>query len=47
MSANIPLQGVRQGTLTILAIACGVMVANIYLCQPLLAQIALSLGISP
>lgn len=47
MSANIALQGVRRGTLTLLAIACGVMVATIYLCQPLLAEIARSLGVSP
>lgn len=47
MSATIPLQGVRQGALTVLAIACGVMVATIYLCQPLLAEIAGALGVSP
>lgn len=47
MMASIPLQGVRRGTLTVLAIACGVMVATIYLCQPLLADIARSLGVSP
>ena len=47
MSTAIPLQGVRHGTLTLLAIACGVMVATIYLCQPLLAEIARSLGVSP
>lgn len=47
MTAAIALQGVRRGTLTLLAIACGVMVATIYLCQPLLAEIARSLGVSP
>jgi len=47
MSSTIPLQGARRGTLTLLAIACGVMVANIYLCQPLLAEIARSLGVAP
>lgn len=47
MSATIALQGVRRGTLTLLAIACAVMVATIYLCQPLLAEIARSLGVSP
>ncbi|MGI4841439.1 MAG: MFS transporter [Janthinobacterium lividum] len=47
MTAAIELQGVRRGTLMLLAIACGVMVATIYLCQPLLAEIARSLGVSP
>lgn len=46
MSGAIPLIGSRRGTLGVMALACGVMVANIYLCQPLLAAIASSLGVS-
>lgn len=46
MSASIPMKDSRPGTLTMLAFACGVMVANIYLCQPLLAEMASSFGIS-
>ncbi|WP_277963377.1 MFS transporter [Pseudomonas sp. RIT-To-2] len=44
MTVSIPLAGVKRGTLTLFAVACGVMVANIYLCQPLLAEIARALG---
>jgi len=47
MTASIPMANVKRGTLTLFAVACGVMVANIYLCQPLLAEIARSLGVSP
>jgi predicted MFS family arabinose efflux permease len=46
MSASIPMKDSRPGTLAMLAFACGVMVANIYLCQPLLAEMARSLGIA-
>ena len=35
----------RPGTILVLAIACGVMVANVYLCQPLLDEMARSLGV--
>jgi predicted MFS family arabinose efflux permease len=38
--------GVRAGSIPVLAIACGVMVGNIYLCQPLLAQMAQQFGIA-
>lgn len=40
-----PIAGLRAGTVPMLALACGVMVANIYLCQPLLAEIARSFGV--
>lgn len=46
MSAAIPMQDSRAGTLAMLAFACGVMVANIYLCQPLLAEMARSFGVA-
>lgn len=46
MSASIPLKDSRSGTLAMLAFACGVMVATIYLCQPLLAEMARSFGIA-
>ncbi|WP_296179964.1 MFS transporter [Pseudomonas sp. UBA1879] len=46
MSASIPMKDCRPGTLAMLAFACGVMVANIYLCQPLLAEIARAFGIA-
>lgn len=36
-----------RGAETVFAILCGVMVANIYLSQPLLAQIGHSLGVAP
>ncbi|QWA30525.1 MFS transporter [Pseudomonas sp. RC3H12] len=36
-----------HGAVTVFAILCGVMVANIYLSQPLLAQIGQSLGVPP
>jgi predicted MFS family arabinose efflux permease len=45
MFASIPLQGARRGTIGMMALACSVMVANIYLCQPLLAEIAASFGV--
>jgi predicted MFS family arabinose efflux permease len=45
MSDRIPLIGVRHGTLCVMALACGVMVANIYLCQPLLAAMAAAFGV--
>jgi predicted MFS family arabinose efflux permease len=35
---------VRRGTIPVMAIACGVMVGNIYLCQPLLGAIAKDFG---
>lgn len=35
----------RRGTIPVMAVACGVMVGNIYLCQPLLGQIATSFGV--
>lgn len=34
-----------RGTLALLAAACGITVGNVYLCQPLLDQIAVSLGV--
>ncbi len=46
MRGSLTLPGVRAGSITVLAIACGVMVGNIYLCQPLLAQIAQQFGIA-
>ncbi|MDB5652737.1 MAG: major facilitator superfamily 1 [Tardiphaga sp.] len=45
MSRSMTLPGVRRGTIPVMAVACGVMVGNIYLCQPLLAQIAQQLGV--
>jgi MFS family permease len=36
---------IRAGTIPVMAIACGVMVGNIYICQPLLGQIAISFGV--
>jgi len=45
MSDRITLPSVRAGTVPVLALGCGVMVGNIYLCQPLLAQIAQSFGV--
>ncbi|QXZ80101.1 MFS transporter [Rhizobium sp. L51/94] len=35
----------HRGTIPLMAAACGVMVGNIYLCQPLLGQIAVSFGV--
>ncbi|TIN30070.1 MAG: MFS transporter [Mesorhizobium sp.] len=35
----------KRGAIPIMAIACGVMVGNIYLCQPLLGEIAIDLGV--
>lgn len=40
-----PLPGARRGTLLMMAAACGVMVGNIYLCQPLLDAIAQDFGV--
>ena len=40
------LPGVRAGSIPVLAIACGVTVGNIYLCQPLLAQIGQQFGVA-
>jgi predicted MFS family arabinose efflux permease len=45
MTASILLPGTRRGTVPVMAVACGVMVGNIYLCQPLLAQIAEGFGV--
>lgn len=45
MFSSIPLPGARRGTIGMMATASGVMVANIYLCQPLLAEMATSLGV--
>jgi len=39
------LPGVNAWTLPLMALGCGVMVANIYLCQPLLAQLAIAFGV--
>lgn len=36
----------RKGTIPVMAVACGVMVGNIYLCQPILSDIATSFGVS-
>jgi predicted MFS family arabinose efflux permease len=46
MQRSLTLPGVRAGSIPVLAVACGVMVGNIYLCQPLLAQIAQQFGIA-
>ncbi|MBO9096641.1 MFS transporter [Rhizobium sp. B230/85] len=35
----------HRGTIPLMAAACGVMVGNIYICQPLLGQIAVSFGV--
>jgi predicted MFS family arabinose efflux permease len=35
----------RRGTIPVMATAAGVMVGNIYICQPLLGQIAISFGV--
>jgi predicted MFS family arabinose efflux permease len=45
MTSSIMLPGVRRGTIPVMAAACSVMVGNIYVCQPLLAQIAESFGV--
>ncbi|MDB5415021.1 MAG: major facilitator superfamily 1 [Rubritepida sp.] len=39
------MPGVRRGTLPMMAAACGVMVGNIYICQPLLDAMAQSFGV--
>ncbi|GAC1045980.1 MFS transporter [Rhizobium sp. No.120] len=36
---------IRRGTIPVMAVACGVMVGNIYLCQPLLGAIAKDFGV--
>ncbi|MGI4796588.1 MAG: MFS transporter [Janthinobacterium lividum] len=46
MDNNIALPIVRRGTIAVMSIACGVMVGNIYLCQPLLDEIARSFGVA-
>ncbi len=46
MSPSITLPGLRPGALSVMAIACGVMVASIYVCQPLLAEMARQLGVT-
>ena len=46
MFNSIPLQGARGGAIPAMTLACGVMVANVYLCQPLLAEMAQSFGSS-
>jgi predicted MFS family arabinose efflux permease len=47
MMRRLPtLPGVRPGSISVLATACGVMVGNIYICQPLLAQMAQQFGIA-
>ncbi|KKB61038.1 MFS transporter [Robbsia andropogonis] len=38
IAQNVP----RPGSIPMMAVACGVMVANVYLCQPILSAIALS-----
>lgn len=40
------LPGARRGTVPVMATACGVMVGNIYLCQPLLAEMARGFGVA-
>lgn len=39
------LPEIHRGTIPLMAAACGVMVGNIYICQPLLGQIAVSFGV--
>lgn len=39
------IPGARRGTLLMMAAACGVMVGNIYICQPLLDAIAQDFGV--
>ena len=46
MLTSIPMKANRPGAMAMLALACGVMVANIYLCQPLLSQIARSFSVA-
>lgn len=43
--SRVLLPGVNVWTLPLMALGCGVMVANIYLCQPLLAQLAIAFGV--
>jgi len=45
MSNPVPLPVLRRGTIPVMVVACGVMVGNIYFCQPLLDQIAVSFGV--
>lgn len=39
------LPTIRRGTIPVMATAAGVMVGNIYICQPLLGEIAVSFGV--
>src|SRR6195952_2431094 len=39
------LPAIRRGTIPVMATAAGVMVGNIYICQPLLGQIAVNFGV--
>ena len=45
-SRNTTPAAVSRGILVLLAAACGITVGNVYLCQPLLSQIAVSMGVS-
>jgi len=45
MSYAVPLPAIRRSTIPLMVVACGVLVGNIYFCQPLLGQIAISFGI--
>jgi predicted MFS family arabinose efflux permease len=45
MSTPAQSLDVRRGTIPVMAVACGVAVATLYICQPLLAQIAQNLGV--
>jgi predicted MFS family arabinose efflux permease len=45
MSNDTTNAPIRRGTIPVMALACGVMVGNIYLCQPLLGAIAESFGV--
>ena len=41
-----PAAAVRRGTITVMSAACGIMVGNVYLCQPLLHEIAVGFGVT-
>ena len=45
MQDTSTLPAIRRGTIPVMSVTCGVMVGNIYLCQPLLGQIAASFGV--
>lgn len=45
MSSPASLPAIRRGTIPVMATAAGVMVGNIYICQPLLGEIAVSFGV--